>query len=134
MFLEALAALSNDPSSLLVLPPPTKQQGGTTASTTTNLLETAQVCFSDAVRAMAVHLYAHASASLARCMRAAVIHLQQQQWLRLKLRSKPVAAGSSGSNGPKGGSSSDGVQLVQVVDMDTSRDTLRQVREDMALS
>lgn len=101
MFVEALAALDANPSSLLVLP-----EGASVRS-----LESALIRFTDAVKAMAAHLYGHASAALARCVRAAVLHLSEQQWLQLQLR----------------GSSSQGSGVVQVLDMEATREALKQV-------
>lgn len=101
MFVEALAALDADPSSLLVLP-----EGASAHS-----LESALIPFTVAVKAMAAHLYGHASAALARCVRAAVLHLLEQRWLQPQLR----------------GSSSQGSGVVQVVDMEATREALKQV-------
>lgn len=73
--------------------------------------DTAYVSFHDAVCAIAVHLYGLVTDLLGRCMSAAAKHLQQHQWLHMQLRR---AASSSSST-------------VQVVDMDTTRDVLKQV-------
>jgi len=117
MFIEALAALDQDPSRFLVLP-----EGSQSRS-----LDSAHVGFQDAVRAMAVHIYGHASASLARCMRAALQYLQQRHWLQLKLSSRAaaVAAGAAGKAG--NGSSSTSRSVVHMVDIDGTRDALKQV-------
>jgi hypothetical protein len=76
MFVEALAALDEDPSSLLVLP----------TGAQAHSLESAHVRFQVAVRAVAVHLFGHAAAALARCMRTADAYLQAQ-WLQLQVKS-----------------------------------------------
>lgn len=110
MFIEALAALDAAPGSLLVWPENSKARS----------LDSALVRFNDAVRAMAVHVYGHASAALARCVRTAAMHLAARPWLALQLRSK---AGSGGSE----------AGVVQVADMEATRDTLKQVRAGLAL-
>jgi hypothetical protein len=101
MFVEALAALATDPSSLLKLP-----EGASGRS-----LDSALILFTDAVKAIAAHLYGHASAALARCVRAAVQHLAGQRWLQLQMRD----------------SSGQGSGVAQVVDMEATREALKQV-------
>lgn len=76
VFVEALAALDEDPSSLLLLP----------TGAQAHSLESAHVRFQVAVRAVAVHLFGHAAAALARCMRTADAYLQAQ-WLQLQVKS-----------------------------------------------
>jgi len=98
MFTEALATLSKDPSSLLL---PTHG-------------DTAYVSFHDAVCAIAVHLYGLVTDSLGRCMSAAANHLQQHKWLHMHLKRAASSSSSSSST-------------VQVVDIDTTRDVLKQV-------
>ncbi len=96
MVVEALAALDEDPSSLLVIPEGTQGRS----------LESAHLRFHVAVRAVAVHLYGHATAALARCIRTADAELQAQ-WLQLQVK-----------NGSEAG---------MRADMELTRDELKQV-------
>lgn len=96
MFVEALAALDEDPSSLLIL------HTGAQAHS----LESAHVRFHVAVRAVAVHLFGHAAAALARCMRTADAYLQAQ-WLQLQVKSSDA--------------------ICMGADMELTRDDLKQV-------
>jgi hypothetical protein len=109
VFIEALAALDAAPSSLLLWPEHSKARS----------LDSALVRFNDAVRAMAVHVYGHASAALARCVRTAAMYLGARPWLALQRRSKAGSGASKGS-------------AVQAADMEATRDTLKQVRAGLA--
>lgn len=94
MFMEALAALDTNPGSLLIAPAADSGQSHI------------HVPYKVAVRAMAVHIYKHLSALLARCMRVAEELLQQRAWLLAQLKefqTTAAAASSVAGSGSGGG-------------------------------